>query len=90
VTTKELYKGVSFFDRGINFSNCPGIDLILQAKEDRLYVACKFVDIKSSHKIGEMEFNHWKIFNDEISEYYCNDESFEVIDKQGYVVFSIS
>lgn len=86
----DLYNSGDNFFYGLNIGQCPGTELILAAMGDRLYVSCKFTDFKSELAIGEMEFNHWKIYKGRYLDYRCTDESFEVIDNQGYLVFSIS
>ena len=62
----------------------------MAAKDDRLYVSAKFIALSDENEIGEMEFNHWKIYNGTYSDYDYDDDKFEVKDKQGHIVFSIS
>lgn len=89
INTERLYKGTTILNEIYAYA-CAGIELKVAAKEDRLYVSSKFVDIETGHEMGEMEYNHWILYRPNFMDYYCNDKSFEVRDPQGDVAFSIS
>jgi 4-hydroxyphenylpyruvate dioxygenase-like putative hemolysin len=57
---------------------------------DTIYVSTKMIDLITGHEIGEMVFNHWTVYYDELMNYYPGKDRFEVKDKQGYIVFSIA
>ena len=85
---EQLHNGITPFN-GVVLGNCGPVNLEFIEKDDRLYVSCNFIDL-DENKIGEMEFNHWKIYNDKFLDYHCNNTSFEITDFKGHVVFSIS
>jgi hypothetical protein len=84
----SLYQGVEILNP--NYGDCSNSTLAMVAKDDRLYVWAKFIDLRTQDLIGEMVLNHWTVFNASRTDYSANDRSFEVRDSQGYVVFSIA
>lgn len=84
----SLYQGIDLLNP--NYSDCSNAVLGLVAKNDRLYVWAKFIDLITENEIGEMDLNHWKIYNGTYLDYRANDECFEVKDHKGNIVFSIS
>lgn len=86
----SLYQGIEILNP--IFRDCSKAILALAAKDDRLYVSTKFIALRDETEIGYMEFNHWTIYNDSFANYHPSDDKddrFEVIDKQGNIVFSI-
>jgi len=83
----QLYEGANLMNY-VRF--CYTEPLLIFAKGDRIYVSAKFIDLRTENEIGEMNFNHWKIYNGEFLDYHEADNKFEVIDKQGNIVFSIA
>ena len=83
-----LYQGMEILNP--NYGECSNSFLGIVAKDDRLYVWAKFIDLRTQNEIGEMALNHWTIYKDTYLDYHHTDRSFEVIDHQGYVVFSIA
>lgn len=86
----NLYQGIEILNP--IFRDCSNATLALAAKDDRLYVSAKFIALRDETEIGYMEFNHWTIYNGSFGNYQPGDDRddrFEVIDKQGNIVFSI-
>ena len=84
-----LYEGVEILNP--IFKSCANSTLALAAKDDRLYVSAKFISLSDEeNEIGEMEYNHWKIYNGTFRDYNYDDDRFEVKDLQGNIVFSMS
>lgn len=84
----SLYQGIDVLNP--SFSDCSNSVLGLIANGDRLYVWAKIIDLRTQDLIGEIAWNHWKLYKDTYLHSNQNDSSFEVIDHQGYVVFSIA
>jgi hypothetical protein len=81
-------------ERGIEFSignqsGCPDHKISLFLKNMRLYVAAEFKDFEKEEVMGVMEYNHWKVYKDNIGDFKNDDFGLEVKDKQGKVAFSI-
>ncbi len=85
----DLYKGVNFFQYRLRPIDCDGLKLWLIAKDDRLYASARFIDL-DDNEMGEMEYNHWKIYDNKFLDFSCTDQSFELIDNKGLVAFSLS
>ena len=68
--------------------DAPVLDLI--AKDDRLYVSAKFLDLENEFEIGEMNYNCWSLYKENLLDYHYDDEKLEVLDKRGNIVFSIA
>lgn len=83
---EQLYNGVDVF---AGFSFCNGYPLIAIAKDDRVYVSSKFIDLRTPTEIGSMEFNYWKVYNGK-GHLREDDDRLEVKDLEGNVVFSIA
>lgn len=84
-------KGVNILDPYffMDFSECPGQKLLaFGVKDDRLYISVEFKDIVDEKTIGIIEFNHWKLFTNDI-DFDANDSQLEVRDHQNNIVFSI-
>ncbi len=85
--TIDLLQGINIL---YSISNgCTNAVLGLVAKDDRLYVSAKFIDFQTEDEIGEMAFNHWKLYKHTFLDYRYADDRFEVKDKRGNIVFSI-
>jgi len=85
----DLYKGINLWTYAFGFCGNDGA-LWLIAREDRLYASAKFMDLQGGFKIGEIEYNHWKLFDGKYLDYFCDNENFEVQDHQGYIPFTMS
>jgi hypothetical protein len=88
-----LVKPLIFF-QGIEFTEiqpCDSVNSRLQlfAKDGRLYVSAKFIDLKTDELIGDMAFNRWTLYKGAFKDYHPGEDRFEVIDHQGNIVFSI-
>ena len=88
VPTIDLYPGIDLLNP--IYKDCINSMLGIIAKGNRIYVSARFVDIKTETEIGTIEYNHWKIYNGTYQQYTPLDDKFEVKDKQGDIVFSIS
>lgn len=86
--TEDLYNGVEIY-------NPPTFDIYLftlYAHDDRLYVSTEFKDLKKEETIGIIEFNHWKLYKDNLFDYKddsVNNNRLQVWDKQHNIAFSI-
>ncbi|HEY5368803.1 MAG TPA: hypothetical protein VIJ75_07410 [Hanamia sp.] len=60
------------------------------AIKNRIYISAKFMDLRTDNEIGEMQFNHWTVYLNQLIDYHYDDDKFEVLDKQGNIVFSIA
>jgi hypothetical protein len=82
-------------ESGINITSLlPNCDTVTKvwaiSLKNRVYISAKFVDLRTGNEIGEMEFNHWKLYREEFMDYTYGEDRFEVNDKQGNIVFSIA
>ncbi len=89
ITISQLHDITNIFN-AFKDDACDPDPIGIIAKGDRLYFSCKFIDLITENEIGEMGFNHWKIYRDEYLDYHEGDDKFEVIDKAGNIVFSIA
>jgi hypothetical protein len=64
-------------------------DLNLLVKKNRLYTSIEFRDLQTGHLAGKLEYNKWTLYTDEIRDYHPTDDKLEVIDKEGYIMFSL-
>ncbi len=86
---------VNFFRVGVNilglspYTICADRELVLGVKDNRLYVSTEFKDLQKEEVIGNIEFNHWKLYKPNFLDFRNDDHKLEVRDKQGYIVFSI-
>jgi hypothetical protein len=62
---------------------------VLKLIEDRLFIRAKFRDISNGTILGEIDFNKWKLYRNNILDFDNNDDFLEVIDKHGYITCSI-
>ncbi len=91
VPTINLFRGIDVLNP--TFNGCTNYGLELIAKDDRLYVSAKFIDLQTENEIGQIYFNHWTLYKSTFLDYHDEDpegKKFEVIDKQGNIVFQIS
>jgi hypothetical protein len=56
---------------------------------NRLFVSTEFKDLQKEETIGVIEYNHWKLYKQNMFDFHNGDNYLEVIDKQGNIVFSI-
>lgn len=91
----KLYKGLKLFvpkpavDSFRNATAVP-LDIILAAKDDRIYVSATIRELDQGRVIGVIDFNRWVLYDDT---YLCskNDDSkLEVRDKQDKVALSLN
>jgi hypothetical protein len=83
-----LKKGIKIFNP-ITTDECAQTKLNLILKNDRIYASAEFRDLKNGQIVGTMDYNHWKVYLKNLLEYNFADDRLEVLDKQGYVIFSI-
>lgn len=84
---KDFYKGIDIFLS--KFADCTKVKLTIAVNNDRIYVSTEFKDLEKEQVIGNIEFNHWRLFNDNMLDFNNDDEKLEVKDRQGNIVFSI-
>lgn len=63
--------------------------ILMGVKNNRLYTSVKFSDLDKLQQVGEINYNHWKIYTEKMLWYYSDSKTLEVQDKQGYVIFSL-
>jgi hypothetical protein len=83
------YAGIDVF-RTLRKRACNTSSLTVGVADDRLYVNVVFHDINTGQTIGEIEFNHWKLYKENLYDFYSDDQKLEVIDKQHNIVFSLA
>lgn len=81
-------KGIKIFDP-VTSNGCAQTKLHLILKDGRIYASAEFRDLKNGDIVGNMEYNYWKLYLPNLSDYDYEDDRLEVKDKQGYVIFSI-
>lgn len=86
VSTSLFYQS---FDVLNPIFNCVGTKLILAIKDERLYVSTEFKDLRNEEVLGIMEFNHWKLYKPNLFDFYNDDNSLEVRDKENQIAFSL-
>jgi hypothetical protein len=86
----RINRGVNILEHWTDTTPCHDIQLILAAKDDRLYTSARFIDLDGTFEMGEINLNHWEVYNGKFLDYRCTDSSFELIDYRGYVAFNIS
>lgn len=69
--------------------SCVPNKIILGLHDNRLYVSVEFKDLKKEETIGNIEFNHWKLYKPNLFDFHNTDSTLQVIDKQNNVVFSV-
>ena len=67
----------------------PLIDLGIYLKENRLLFSMNIFDLQRDEIVGTLNYNHWSLFKPNFLDYYFDDKSLEIIDRQNNVVFSI-
>src|ERR1700722_20621824 len=87
IPSVNLYNGMQIITATEEY-DLPLVSII--AKDDRLYVSAKFLDLANEFEIGEMKFNHWSLYRENLLDYHYDDKKLEVIDKRGNIVFSIA
>ncbi len=58
-------------------------------KEDRIYISTEIKDLKNEETIGVIEFNHWKLYRANMFDFYSDDSTLEVRDKQNNIALSL-
>jgi len=84
---KDLQKGIRLFSSIP--SQCSSTNLVIGVIGDRLYVSTEFKDLAKEETIGIIEFNHWRLFKNNLLDFYSDDTRLEVRDKQNNIVFSL-
>jgi hypothetical protein len=56
---------------------------------NRLYIACKLYDLKNEDYIGEIEFNHWKVYIPNRLTCWSDEKRLEIRDKQNRIVIAM-
>lgn len=84
ICIQDLYKGVRLRPFCIEMTS----SYSLIAIKDYLFASAEFWDIETDHLIGNLEFNHWKIYKGEFKDYQNDDKKIEVRDLSGNIVFS--
>lgn len=93
-TTEEvlmqwLKNGTTYSPHGFIFpGGCTPFNLGLRLEGNRLVVSTSFKDI-DGHYVGKMDFDHWEAKNNEISDFYNNDNLMELLDNYHHVLFNI-
>lgn len=64
-------------------------DLKFKIEKNRLFVSTTFRDIQKEEVVGIINYKSWSLLKDNLLDYIETDESFEVIDRNGNVIFSI-
>jgi hypothetical protein len=82
-----FYRGIEIFPSKVF---CDDYKLVLGAKEDKLYVSAEFKDLEKEEMMGIIEFNHWKLYKENVFSFNNDDETLEVRDKQNNIAFAIS
>lgn len=84
-----LKKGIKIFDADTT-SECSETKLNLILHDGRIYASAEFRDFKNEEIVGTMNYNYWKVYLKNLLTYRYDDYKLEVLDKQGYVIFSIA
>lgn len=84
---EQYYFGFDMFQE--SFRECFPPKVILGVKGERLYVSAEFKDLHKEETIGFIEFNHWKLYKPNMLDFYNDDKSLIVKDKQNNIAFSI-
>jgi hypothetical protein len=85
---QDLHNGIDIFNP--LFTPCSSSHLFLAVKDNRLYVSVEFKDLEKEETIGIIEFNHWKLYKENVLDYNDKDPTkLEVKDKQNNIVFSL-
>jgi hypothetical protein len=69
--------------------DAPFENFSMKLEDKKLYFSLKIVDIEKEEVIGIMDYNHWSLFKPNLLDYYNDDNTLEVLDRQGNVAFSI-
>ena len=86
----SVYKGVDLFKSRMGpFDAISPIKLFFGIKNFRLYVKTEFKDLEHEETIGIIQFNHWKLYRDNMLTSNNDDLRLEVYDKSNRVVFGI-
>lgn len=67
----------------------PAGKLQIGVHRDRLFVSSIFVDIQRRETIGNIEYNHWRLFKDKIFDWREDDYRFEAHDRDDNIIFSV-
>jgi hypothetical protein len=89
VTAQELALGLPILCPGIVDDKNPKCYIKAIARDNRLFFYCIFKDYLLDTEIGVMEYDHWKLYTDNIRGFEPGEYSLEVRDKHGNIVFSI-
>ena len=84
----ELQKGIKIYNP-VTTDECSKAQVSLILNNGRLYASAEFRDLKNGQIVGIMNYNHWKVYLKNLFDYRYADDRLEVLDKQGYVIFSI-
>lgn len=83
----DLHHGIEILNP--IFGGCTASKIVLGIKDDRLYVSAEFKDIQKEETIGFIEFNHWKLYKENMLNFLNDDDKLEVRDKQNNIVLSL-
>jgi hypothetical protein len=64
-------------------------DLRFKIENNRLYFATTFKDIQKEEVVGIIDFRTWSLVKSNLLDYNETDESLEVIDRSGNIIFSL-
>jgi hypothetical protein len=65
------------------------MNIILGAKDDRLYISVEMSDLQRQEHIGIINFNHWVLYMPNLLNYQDDDYRLEVRDKQNNIVLAV-
>lgn len=83
-----LLEGI-FLRVPITIDQCETYPILFGAKDGKLYVSIDFKDLQKEQVIGSIEFNHWKLYKENMLNFDSDDQRLEVRDKQNNIAFSI-
>lgn len=85
----KLQDGVEFNSNLIACGNIDAFRMKFKLENDRLFVSTSFIDVLHEELVGVIEYNKWKLFKGQFIDFYNDDKTLEVRDKQGLVIFSL-
>lgn len=87
VIKNDLYRGIDLFNP--LFDSCIASHFYMVVKDEKLYISLEFKDLKNEETIGIIDFNHWRLFKENLLSFESTDEKLEVRDKQNNIVLAI-
>lgn len=85
----SLRDGVEFNSELIACGKRNAFRMKFKLENNRIYVSTSFIDVLHEELVGVIEYNQWKLYKGQFIDFYNDDKTLEVRDKQGLVMFSL-